>query len=87
MFLLYNHLLFWLRNAALQYYCPFTSINRALLIIDLYKRLKAVFSRGEDVAEDQNARKSFSIDNREQGSHARGVYPAQGWQLKQKQKN
>ena len=40
----------------------------------LYTRLKAVFSRCQDVARDRNTRGTSSIDCRDRGSHARGVY-------------
>ena len=39
-----------------------------------YKRLKAVFSRCEDVAKDKRL---FSMDCKERGFHARVVYPSQ----------
>ena len=34
-----------------------------------------VFSRCEDVTKDRNTRGTSSMDCRERGSHARGVYP------------
>ena len=40
-------------------------------------RVKGVLSRCEDVAKDRNARGTSSIDCRERGSHAGGVYPTQ----------
>ena len=36
-----------------------------------------VFSRCEDVVKDRNTRETSSMDCRERGSHARGVYPTQ----------
>ena len=48
-----------------------------LLLLLLYTRLMAAFSRCENVANDQNTRETSSMDYRERGSHARGVYPTQ----------
>ena len=42
-----------------------------------YIRSLRVFSRCEDVAKNLNTRGTSSLDYRERGSHARGVYPTQ----------
>ena len=51
----------------------FPPIDQLLL---LYTRLKG-FSRYEEVAKDRNIRGTSSIDCRERGSAARGVYPTE----------
>ena len=43
----------------------------------LRRRLKAVLSRCEDVAKTPKYERHLSMDCRERGSHARGVYPTQ----------
>ena len=48
-----------------------------LLLLLLYTIGLRVFSRCEDVAKDRNTKETSSMDCRERGSHARGVYPTQ----------
>ena len=48
-----------------------------LLLLLFYTRLKAVFSRREDVSKDLNTKRPFSMNNRERRSHGRGLYSTQ----------
>ena len=49
---------------------------RLRLLLLLYTSLKEVFSSYEGVAKRTKYKGPFSMDHREQGSHARGVYPS-----------